>query len=119
MTSRVARTLTAALLMLPSCALAQTASTWTGQAGDSIWNTPGNWSGGLAPGTAPGDIATFDAASTPSLNAQTITLSAPITLGALTNTGTGPPTSFTISGSSILSPMVPRLRNCNSAAMAL
>ena len=37
------------------------AFTWTGLAGDNLWNTPGNWSGSVVPGS--GDTATFQGAN--------------------------------------------------------
>src|SRR5882672_8384097 len=81
------------------CTLATAvSSTWTGLAGDSIWNTAGNWSGGLAPGTAPGDIATFNTATVPSLNGQIVAVGAPITLGNFTSAGAGAAAAFTIAG---------------------
>ncbi len=51
-------------LMTLVCALASTASfadtTWTGNAGDGKWSTPGNWSNGVPQGTQ-GEKTTFPA----------------------------------------------------------
>lgn len=90
-----------AIALLGFEAQAQTSATWTGSVSDFLWNSGGNWSGGVPPGTAAGDIAIFDSGSTPSLNAQSITIDAPITLGRLTNLGTGAPAAFSISGGSL------------------
>jgi hypothetical protein len=42
-----------------------TAISWTGAAGDNLWHTPGNWSGGAVPTSA--DDVTVDVAANPEI----------------------------------------------------
>jgi autotransporter-associated beta strand protein len=65
-----------------------TAGTWTGTAGDSNWNTAGNWVSDAVPGTVPGDSALFGSANNTN-TLQTVNLNGNQTVGTITFNNAG------------------------------